>query len=209
MPLSRFLARQLGRPSGWFGRLVMAPLLNHGNRELLTAGLAQLEVAPDHAFLDVGFGGAATLSRLLRAGHRGSLTGVDFSEDMVRRAERRFARPIAAGRLQVAVGDVVAMPLPDAAFDRVLTANTVYFWPDLEGSFRSIARVLRPEGRLVVAFTGADKMREFERVARHGFMPRHPEDIEQALLAAGFGDVSIRALEAGLTRGDFLAVAVR
>ncbi len=47
--LVAFMARQLRKPSGWFGRRVMASLLNDGNRGLPgTAFAQQANVNPDY-----------------------------------------------------------------------------------------------------------------------------------------------------------------
>ncbi len=58
-PVGAVLARQLAGPSGWFGRTVMTRVLNRGNRRLIESTLAQLDLEPESALLDVGFGGGA------------------------------------------------------------------------------------------------------------------------------------------------------
>ncbi len=58
MDLARYIASQLGHPTGWFSRLVMTRMLNLGNRELIAATLGALDLREGDRVLDVGFGGA-------------------------------------------------------------------------------------------------------------------------------------------------------
>ncbi|WP_192348554.1 methyltransferase domain-containing protein [Algoriphagus sp. Y33] len=46
------------------------------------------------------------------------------------------------------------------AFDKVFTVNAIYFWSDPVVLAREIYRVLKPDGRLVVAFAGRDFMKK-------------------------------------------------
>src|SRR5687767_6859692 len=95
--IGRLLARQFARPSGWLGRLLIAPWLDRISRWMNRLTLAQLEIRPGEAVLEVGFGGGGLLAALL-ASTDGPVWGVDRSPDMVARARRRFA---GIGRLQL------------------------------------------------------------------------------------------------------------
>ena len=66
----------------------------------------------------------------------GVVTGLDFSPEMVREAERRFPHEIVTGRLRVQLGDIASLPFAPARFDRVFTINTIYFWPDTVQGFQ-------------------------------------------------------------------------
>jgi ubiquinone/menaquinone biosynthesis C-methylase UbiE len=90
MSLQKFIAAQFRKPSGRFGSLVMTRLMNRVNRQIAERTIALLDLDPTHQILEIGFGGGVALS--LVAGHltTGVISGVDFSEDMVRRAERKF-----------------------------------------------------------------------------------------------------------------------
>jgi SAM-dependent methyltransferase len=46
---------------------------------------------------------------------------------------------------------VEQLPLESESVDRVLTVNTVYFWPDLPVAFAELHRVLAPGGTLVLS----------------------------------------------------------
>jgi len=127
--LTRFIARQLGDPSGPFGRLVMSRLLNRGNDELISATLTALALEPRDRYLDVGFGGGVSFEKAARV-LTGKMLGVDPSPDMVESPSDALRSLIRAGRLELKVGDVAAIPVPPGTIDKLLTTNTIYFWPD-------------------------------------------------------------------------------
>ena len=88
---------------------------------------------------------AADLHRRVQPG--GEVLGVDISPGMIGVAERRFnGRP----GLTFAVGDALALPAPDAAFDAATIAFGMRNLPDYGQGFAEMRRVVRPGGRVVV-----------------------------------------------------------
>ncbi len=196
-PAGAAIARQLSRPRGWLGRAVMTRLLNRGNRDLIEATLDGLDLAPGCRLLDVGFGGGLLLEVARRRGVRG-LAGVDPSEAAVAFLRRR---PVARD-LRLELGVVEALPFEDASFDVVASTNTVYFWPDLRRAFPELRRVLAPGGVLTLGFSGAEKLRGFGVITRHGFQFHEDRDIASAAAAAGFANVRLVELHGRVTEGD-------
>jgi SAM-dependent methyltransferase len=200
-PVSGAIARQLARPRGWFGRSVMTRVLNRGNRDLILATLDGVELTAGTRLLDVGFGGGLLLELAYRRGAR-TIAGVDPSEAAVSwlRDGRRFPR----AELRLDVGVVEALPFADASFDVVASTNTVYFWPDLGLAYSELRRVLRPGGLLTVGFSGAEKLRSFASITRHGFHLHDGAEIVRAASAAGFDDVRLLELHGRVTEGDYV-----
>ncbi len=141
------MAAQLRRPRGWFGRRVMAPLLNEGNRALLDAVLAAAAPTPGARVLDVGFGGGYTLERLARIVTPRKVAGVELSEAMIAAVRDRCG-----DAFYLHLADAAALPFPDASFDVVLSVNTIYFWSDPARVLAEMSRVLKPGGRLVLGY---------------------------------------------------------
>ena len=90
---------------------------------------------PDRV-LEIGFGGGVTLPSLMDAA--AFIAGVDRSDDVIGWAQRRFSRQIRMGQADFRQGDVKSLPFNTAAFDKVCTVNTVYFWASLEAGFAEI-----------------------------------------------------------------------
>ena len=104
----------------------------------------------DADVLDAGCGvgyGAAHLARVARR-----VVGVDVFEDAIAYARRRYAD---AG-VEFVVADVRELPFPDATFDTVCSFEIVEHVSDAECFVAELARVLRPDGTLVLSTPRAD-----------------------------------------------------
>ena len=191
--LRRTISRQLSNPSGPLGRVIAAGM-NRGNRAFNARAIEALDVRPGIRVLDLGFGGGLTFRPLLERGVK--VVGVDRAEDMVAAAASRHRADVDAGRVTLHAGDVLALPLEDAAVDRVLTVNTVYFWPDLAPALAEVHRVLAAGGRVVIGIRDGSVM---ERVDRAVFTLRPPAEIAAALETAGFAAAEVDTAPDGAT----------
>jgi SAM-dependent methyltransferase len=111
-------------------------------RAALTAGQHVLD-------LGTGTGAVAECAALL-VGPRGLVVGVDMSADMLRIAQERVT---AQGLTNVDLreGRAEILPAEDGAFDIVLASLSLMYVLDRAAAARELARVLRPQGRLVAA----------------------------------------------------------
>jgi arsenite methyltransferase len=187
----RFIARQLSRPTGFFGR-IMGQLMNRHNAKLNSYAVRQLELTPSDRVLEVGFGGGVSLPSLIASA--AFVGGVDRSSDMVTRAKAIFSEAVSAGRADFREGSVEELPFEASSFERVCTVNTIYFWSSLDAGFAEIRRVLSPGGRVVVGFVPKERM-DLMRMPADIFTSRAPEDVVAALRKAGFSDVRIERPE--------------
>jgi SAM-dependent methyltransferase len=203
MPLGRYLMSQFALPHGLLAG-VFAAVMNGGNKQVNLRSLEALEVEPDQRVLEVGFGGGATLETLIREKGCGYVAGLDASPEMVRAAERRFAPWIAEGRMAVRRGSAEVIPWADAEFDRALSVNSLFYWPDPARAVGEIRRVLRPGGVLVLGLrdkTASDKI----GIGRLGYWSPTEEEIGALLADAGFEQVSVQSHGDG-ARGDFIVL---
>jgi enediyne biosynthesis protein CalE5 len=101
--------------------------------------------------LDLGTGTGAVAERAAQVvGPQGQVVGVDISPDMLALAQRR----VAAGGLtnvRLREGRAESLPAEDAVFDVVLASLSLMYVLDRAAAAREVARVLRPQGRLVAA----------------------------------------------------------
>ncbi|KAF1015499.1 MAG: Demethylrebeccamycin-D-glucose O-methyltransferase [Stenotrophomonas maltophilia] len=184
------LAAQLRHPHGE-AALAVAESMNRSNGALNQAAIALLATAPGEHVLEIGPGNAAFAGQLLRApGSR--YLGIEVSQAMVQAGNARLAADGLRDRASVQHGDVHALDLPDASVDAALAVNLLYFWPQLSPPLCELARVLRPGGRLCLAFGDAAFMRTLPFTA-HGFHLYSLGEVEPALRNNGFSVCGWRA----------------
>jgi arsenite methyltransferase len=163
MIVDSILRSQFGKPSGLFGTLVMRPVLNLANVRLVNTAIDLLELRAKDMVLDVGFGGGYSLTVMAGKVTRGKIVGVDYSREMVRSAAHLVQQKRLDSHVSVQWGDVAKLPFAAGIFHRVLTVNSLYYWPDLRGSLREIARVMKRRGRLAVGFRSPESLRPLTR----------------------------------------------
>lgn len=186
--MTSFLTRQLGRPEGLFGGLLLK-LLNRVNAEMNREVLVDLPPGAGQRVLEIGFGGGNLMAGLLKS-PVASVAGVEVSDPALAAGGRRFAGEVASGRLTLVRADVEAMPFEAGAFDRVYSCNTLYFWPELAGPLAEIGRVIAPGGRMAVGHV---------RVPPPGSIQRSVAEVEAALEAAGFVEIVSRPVRDAFT----------
>lgn len=196
----QFLSKQLAHPSGLFGKYVMGRVLNRTTSAHNLLVLDQLAVQPIDRVLEVGFGGAALLDKIVEKAFEGFVAGMELSEAMVANARARFRAQIAAGRLEIQQGRAESLPYPNARFNKACTVNTVNFWPDLARCFGELARVIEPGGQLILGYPSAQAVRD-AGLDQRGFLAYSTDDLKTALVAQGF--VPGRVLSGSDVRGTF------
>lgn len=167
----------------------MGLVLDRGNRTINQQAVDRLAVGGAQRVLEVGFGGGGTLARIL-ARTDARVAGVEISDAMLSRARRRFRRELADGRLELERASVAELPYPSESFDRVLTVQTIYFWPDPPAGLRELRRVLEPGGRIVIATAAREEM-EKRSFTRHGFRKFSEQELHDLVRQAGFDEVSV------------------
>jgi SAM-dependent methyltransferase len=185
--LRRYLARQFACPHGFIGGLLIGNWLNAISAQMNRLAIVQLDVRAGDRLLEIGFGGGDLLEALI-FGRSGTVMGVDISPTMVELAERRFRRLIRKGRLKLYRASAERLPLPDLAVHKAVSVNSLYFWPDPQGAFAELARVVKPGGRLVICFEPASELRKWPG-HRFGFRLYEAEEVTALMEAAGFGRV--------------------
>jgi len=185
----RALVKQFHRPHGLGGRAagwVMAHRGSNRRRNVWAVGL--LDVQPDDRVLEIGFGPGIAIGELARRATRGRVVGVDHSEVMVRQASRRNAAAVRDGRVDMRLGTAEQLPAFDEPFDRILAVNSLMFWGDPVARLKELRGLLRPGGRIAIAFQPRAPGSTDETAAQAG------DDIARHFATAGFIDVRVETL---------------
>jgi SAM-dependent methyltransferase len=104
----------------------------------------------DHV-LDLG-SGAGNDCFVARAitGEEGKITGLDMTEQMVRKA-RENCEKLGFRNVEFVNGDIEDMPFGDKSFDVVISNCVLNLVPDKSKAFKEIFRVLKPGGHFCVS----------------------------------------------------------
>lgn len=168
-----------------------------------------LDLRPDDAVLELGFGTGHGLAALAALTPQGAVAGIDHSPDMLARASRRNRAAIARGRMSLVDGDFASLPWPGACFDKVLMVNVVYFFDRSGIAALEVFRVLRPGGRVVIYATDRDSMRRLPFAGAQTHRLFDAGDLTRLLREAGFEarDILIERAPLPLGMGGLLATA--
>jgi SAM-dependent methyltransferase len=122
---------------------------------MLTVDFGRFAVGPETRVLDVGCGGGRHAFEAYRRGAQ--VVALDRDEDGLTSVSAMFSAMAAAGEAlpgataETVRADALALPFPDASFDRVVAAEVLEHIPDDRRAIAEIVRVLRPGGRVAVS----------------------------------------------------------
>jgi len=152
----QFISEHARNARGILGRLIASIMARETWNENMRA-MDALGIAQTDQVIDIGCGHGRSLMEIAARAPRGRSVGIDPSKLMVEIAAKRNRTLIEAGRIDVVLSGVEALPFPDAMFDKALCVHVLYFWKNIDMSLREIVRVLKPGGRLALLFrTNAD-----------------------------------------------------
>lgn len=185
MNIRTYFSEQARKPTGLFGRLIMAAIFDYGNTTVNTLMRDALEIQKDDRILEIGSGTGKFLRETAQLLDTGCIEGIDFSSTMVEMAKRRNRKFIEEGRVSIRQSDFETEEYHDACFDTVCSANTIYFWPRPDDVVSKICRILKPGGRVVLTFEDVAQLEE--RSLDTGIFNLYStRDIEDMLRRNGF-----------------------
>jgi SAM-dependent methyltransferase len=172
-------------------------------------------VPPLARWLDVGCGTGTLVDVILERAAPRSVVGIDRSSGFVGHARARVTNALAGFH----VGDALALPLPDAAFDAVVSGLVLNFVPQPARMVSEMTRVAR-RGSTVALYVwdyaaGAEFIRSFWDAAKAldagagpldeaaRFRICAPASLAALFAAAGLSGVETRAIEVPTRFRDF------
>ena len=186
------------KPEGTEGE-EMLERMNQSHYEVTGWALSYWEMQEDDRVLDIGCGGGATLHRMAEKVTSGHVTGVDYSDVSVETSRRNNEKNIKSGKMDVLEGSVENLPFADDSFDKIITVESFYFWPDPQENLKEVRRVLKEGGTfLLVADTynkeGLDP-KTLENICRFHLFTPTAEEFRKLFEKAGFTGIQIHVKE--------------
>jgi demethylmenaquinone methyltransferase / 2-methoxy-6-polyprenyl-1,4-benzoquinol methylase len=107
--------------------------------------VAQAAVTDPASVLDVATGPAGVALQLAER-TRARITGIDLSEDMLRRGQENVRSERRGDRIALVLGRAEQLPFPDATFDALTFTYLLRYVADPHQTLAELARVVRPGG---------------------------------------------------------------
>lgn len=190
--ISDYYASQCGNPHGIIGR-ILTWLMNRANKIMYNGIVSELSISEKSKVLDIGFGNGY-LEKLIMQKRKCHITGIDISDDMVKKATLMNQEYVDSGNIKFQLGDCCSLDFADGTFDAAATINTIYFWNDTAKGMSEIYRVLKKGGTFcnaVISKQSLDKM----LLTQSGFKKFSKKDYIELGKKAGFRKVQIKKLD--------------
>ena len=164
------------------------PLVTHFTFALQPSAVARLKFIREAvasieeeqgSFADLGCGSGLILCDVLKHKPGWNGQGLDISPSAIDYAERLSLYKQVSERAEFRVGDMAQLPYADETLDLVISSEVIEHAPDPQRVMREIARVLRPNGKLILTIP-----MESHSVA-HLHSPGQPDDLRALCEQAG------------------------
>ena len=147
---------------------------------------AFLLLLPPMTIADLGSGDGG--SAVLLSQNAVRVIGVDSSEKMLDVA-REQARRAGASNVEFRLGEMEEVPIDDASVDLVFFSQSLHHAAHPERAIREAARILRPNGRIVILDLTKHRFEEARELYADEWLGFSEAEIESMLGAAGFSGI--------------------
>lgn len=163
--------------------------LRPSNRSRNRWAVSLMDLQPTDRFLEVGCGPGIAIREAARRATRGTVVGVDHSDEMVRQATKRNRDAVREGRVELHRLDAESLRSFDSIFDKVLAVNSLGSWPRPVDRLLDIRSIMSEGG--VIAIVSQPRCPG----ATSEHTERAEQEIRRQLQQAGFTDLRSEHLE--------------
>ncbi len=161
------MASQLRKPEGEIG-IKVGEQMNIGNEHICKNTYLNSNLQENETVLEIGMGNGLFVNEYLTTTSNTNYVGVDFSSLMVSESIKNNKSLIQSERVTFIEASIEKLPFKDNSIDKIVTANTLYFWPNPKQNTQELLRVLKPNGLLVIGYRHREFMDKLE-LANFGF----------------------------------------
>lgn len=178
--------------------------MNENHREISEFAFECIDVNGDERILDIGCGGGVNIEKFLKLTSN-NVDGLDYSEVSVASSIERNIDAVDNGRCTVIQADVQDMPIDDESYDLATAFETIYFWPEIQETFKEVSRVIKPDGRFMIAQGTDGNHPDDEKwlATVEGMSVYTAPELERYLLDAGF-----KSVESYVKENDYILVVI-
>ena len=142
--------KQCQKPHGTDGLEIIEDMNEH-HEVISDYAMESIELKDDSHVIDIGCGGGVNIEKFLKRCPNGIVDGLDYSALSVSESIKRNRKAVDENRCHVYEANVLDVPLDDGLYDLASAFETIYFWNDLKKAFSEVYRILKDDGRFLVA----------------------------------------------------------
>ena len=178
--------------------------MNENHQPISEFAFKCVDVGTNDRILDIGCGGGVNIEKFLKLTDN-NVDGIDYSDVSVKESAKRNQKAIGDKRCRILQADVSKMPIDDEVYDLVSAFETIYFWPDIENTFKEVLRIIKPGGQFMIAQGTDGNHPDDEKWLNsvEGMTVYTASELEKYLLNAGFGSV-----ESFKKENDYILVVI-
>ncbi len=178
--------------------------MNENHQPISEFAFKCVDVGTNDRILDIGCGGGVDIEKFLKLTDN-NVDGIDYSDVSVKESAKRNQKAIGDKRCRIIQADVSKMPIDDEVYDLVSAFETIYFWPDIENTFKEVLRIIKPGGQFMIAQGTDGNHPDDEKWLNsvEGMTVYTASELEKYLLNAGFGSV-----ESFKKENDYILVVI-
>lgn len=178
--------------------------MNENHQPISEFAFKCVDVGTNDRILDIGCGGGVNIEKFLKLTDN-NVDGIDYSDVSVKESAKRNQKAIGDKRCRIIQADVSKMPIEDEVYDLVSAFETIYFWPDIENTFKEVLKIIKPGGQFMIAQGTDGNHPDDEKWLNsvEGMTVYTASELEKYLLNAGFGSV-----ESFKKENDYILVVI-
>lgn len=108
-----------------------------------------MDIKPDDNILEVGCGAGIAVTLVAMQLKKGTITAIDQSEAMIKKASSRNASLVAAGKAIFVHAALETITLK-AKYTKIFAFNVSVFWKDASKELAVVKKLLAPQGKLYI-----------------------------------------------------------
>jgi len=180
------LAQQLRCPNG-NNAIKVGEMMNLTNSNIINKVIESLQLQDNDSILEIGPGNGAHVSAIINTVANIEYHGIDISEIMVAEAKNLNASHTNVSFHHTNGTDI---PFGESCFNKIFTANTIYFWEDPQAYTEELLRVLKAGGLLSIGFIPESTMKKIP-FAKYGFILYDIPTVTELLENAGLIEINV------------------
>jgi len=185
---TKIIARQLRKPSGILATKV-GDKMNETNNFLYDFTINSLKLNDNESILEIGFGNGKFFDKLFSHAKDLRISGLDFSSEMVKIAEKNNQDALKSQKLILKLGSSDKIPFHDNTFDKVFCINVIYFWEHPSNHLNEIYRVLKQGGKFYTSIRTKESLVQMP-FSKYGFNAYSFEEWKSILEANNFHQIN-------------------